>query len=284
MADCFIAIQPKRALAGNVVDLLGTWQGFRGGRGSAFGGVPRELRLRLAREFHHVAVTPGKEEAAQLKNGVSAAGGFDLAGDRFQRTWFCEKARAPTREWFDVRTVVEAARVADAVVAEIRASASAFATVWATAAVIAGRAVRTGTTVSGRSTRAGATIILTRPTWTIAPRRTIRAGAARSIWTGPTGAAEPARAGTAVFLPGTTRAIGTGTPRRAAGAVEILTCSKSAAIAARPFIATCTAAPITLTLAAATGFPFMLRRTTPDDLARRGFALLQVPYPIRSQV
>ena len=212
-----------------------------------------------------------------------------MAGDGFEGARLGEKARAPAGQWFNIRAVIEAARAPATVVAEIRASATSFAAVRATTLVIARRAAGTGagSAISGRSARAWATVILTGAAWAITTGRTIRARSTGTIRPGHAGSAKTsgsAGTGAAIFHAGTTRAIRTGTPRRAAGAVEILTGSKTSSIAARAFATTTATASITLPLTTAAGFAFAIGSTAPYNFAGRGFALLQIPYPIRGEV
>ena len=215
-----------------------------------------------------------------------------MAGDGFKGARLGEKARAPAGQWFDIRAVIEPARAPATVVAEIRASATSLAAVRATTLVIARRAAGTGagTAISGRSAKAWATVILTRAAWAITTGRTIRARSTGTVRPGPAGSAKTsgsagsAGTGTAIFHAGTTRAIRAGAPRRAAGAVEILTGSETSSIAARAFATTTATASITLTLTTPAGFAFAIGSTAPNDFAGRGFALLQIPYPIRGEV
>jgi len=201
-----------------------------------------------------------------------------------------------------VGAVIEAAMAATAVIAaEFRARTTVIAT--GAAVVLTGRATGPGAAVvlTGRAAWTWAAIALGAVAWgTVGAGAawSIRARAARAgrpgatvILTGATGwAAESARtagAGATVILTraagraaestgaagpaGTTR---TGTP----GAVL----AKPAAIPARAS-ATTTAA-ISLSLATAPGFPFVIRSPAPDDFAGGGLALLQIADPVGSEV
>lgn len=262
--------------------------GFDGRDGGAFGDIPGGLGLGLAGEFHHVAVAAGEEEAAEFENWVGTAGGFDLAGDGFEGTGFREEAGAPAGKGGDLRAVVKAARSAAAVVvSEVGASAAAFATVITgaagTGAAVVTRAAWAGTAVTGRtsgSTGAGATVVRTGATG-----RSVRAGAAGAILTGTaktSGAAWAGGTGAAVILPGAARAVRTGATGRAATVLsEISTSSGAIAPGAA---ASAAGRAVALSLSAAARFAFMVRGPAPDDFAGRGFALLQVPDPIRGEV
>jgi hypothetical protein len=212
--------------------------------------------LRLAGKLDDITVAAGEEETAQFEHRVSAAGSFNLTGNGFEGAGFREQAGAPAGERFNVRTIVEPAGAAVAIVAEIRAPA--FAAVRSPTAVIAGWA-------SG----AGATIILT---W--ATGRAVGPGTARAIRPGTTGTGW---AGSPVILTGSTgRTIGAWATGWAAAvaAVEIRSVSEATGAA---FAAGTTRAE---TLAATARLPFMLRSASPDDFAGSGFALLQVSDPI----